>query len=75
MVPGEEQCADKTIQSTVVTPEEICDLQVTFLTKLPQWFHLKVISKRFLLRVFHKLRTATIEGRRWGIALLLVVKL
>jgi hypothetical protein len=27
MVPGEEKCVDKTIQSTIVRPEEICDLQ------------------------------------------------
>ena len=27
MVPGEEECHDKTISSTVVRPEEVCDLQ------------------------------------------------
>ena len=27
MVPGDEQCVDKTIQSTIVRPEEVCDLQ------------------------------------------------
>ena len=27
MVPGKEECHDKTITSTVVKPEEVCDLQ------------------------------------------------
>ena len=27
MVPGEQECHDKTISSTIVKPEEVCDLQ------------------------------------------------
>jgi hypothetical protein len=27
MIPGEKECHDKTISSTIVKPEEVCDLQ------------------------------------------------
>jgi len=57
MVPGEEQCADKTIQSTVVRPEEICDLQPSkqcrLVTNLVPHLEAKTVCKDIPKEVCH----------------------
>lgn len=57
MVPGEEVCEDKTLQSTVLKPEEVCDLQPTkqcrLVTNLVPHLEAKSVCKEIPKEVCH----------------------
>lgn len=57
MVPGDEVCHDKTLQSTVLRPEEVCDLQPTkqckLVTNLVPHLEAKSVCKEIPKEVCH----------------------